>query len=539
MDSSAERVESIDDILMEILIRLPEKSIFRFMSVSKRWTNIITNPFFLKTLSRRRCRGGGRLLALIERNFFPVPWFKPLPRWPPPMNILPVIDDDHRTSICKYVPKLLGYFINSSNGLILCGRHPYQYHVLNPVSRKWVTLPPPSPVALDGYERKSVGLMCEENTSELVADYTVVIAAAHADDNTMRIESYSSKTGKWVVKKLAADSLGLLKLCQPPEVANGIFHWKSALHFGVIGVYDPRLDENHVQLLELPKDVVMNENFVSRTITRSPVDDALWYGFITRDNLQFFRLNGYSRSSGYSSTTTIPGTEWVLMHSVSIDWLRKEAGVPPGVQVERKDPRKTKKISLASFIPWNPLVAVLRQGPRVFLYNLETKSIQWLKFHGGLQYYGCDREPVCPYIEPYSEDASPRQSDSPKVPTSGESFGSGPQSSSSKGENDSHIVVDSEIRWEDLQLREEIGQGNYMHVRKLGFTIKGFTIAPFRLIWSSVSWSLEWIGWGFLHGEKDRNMPLKYSTETKMGCQERRGGRMGSWSDLVWIIHGR
>ncbi|KAK6156289.1 hypothetical protein DH2020_010537 [Rehmannia glutinosa] len=343
MDSSAERVESIDDILMEILIRLPEKSIFRFMSVSKRWTNIITNPFFLKTLSRRRCRGGGRLLALIERNFFPVPWFKPLPRWPPPMNILPVIDDDHRTSICKYVPKLLGYFINSSNGLILCGRHPYQYHVLNPVSRKWVMLPPPSPVALDGYERKSVGLMCEENTSELVADYTVVIAAAHADDNTMRIESYSSKTGKWVVKKLAADSLGLLKLCQPPEVANGIFHWKSALHFGVIGVYDPRLDENHVQLLELPKDVVMNENFVSRTITRSPVDDALWYGFITRDNLQFFRLNGYNRSSGYSSTTTIPGTEWVLMHSVSIDWLRKEAGVPPGVQVERKDPRKTKK----------------------------------------------------------------------------------------------------------------------------------------------------------------------------------------------------
>lgn len=37
-------------------------------------------------------------------------------------------------------------------------------------------------------------------------------------------------------------------------------------------------------------------------------------------------------------------------------------------------------------------------------------------------------------------------------------------------------------------------------------------------------------------------MPLKDSTETKMGCQERqerRGGRMGSWSDLVWIVHGR
>ncbi|GAU43250.1 hypothetical protein TSUD_133940 [Trifolium subterraneum] len=32
------------------------------------------------------------------------------------------------------------------------------------------------------------------------------------------------------------------------------------------------------------------------------------------------------------------------------------------------------------------------------------------------------------------------------------------------------------------------------------------------------------------HGDEDRNMPLKDSTETKMGCQKRRGGRMGSWN---------
>ncbi|KAK6137790.1 hypothetical protein DH2020_028462 [Rehmannia glutinosa] len=279
------------------------------------------------------------------------------------MNILPVIDDDHRTSICKYVPKLLGYFINSSNGLILCGRHPYhQYHVLNPVSRKWVTLPPPPPVALDGYERKSIGLMCQENTSELVADYTVVRAAAHSNDNTMRIESYSSKTGK-----------------------------SETLHFGFIRVYDPKHDENHVQLLEPPKDVVLNENFVSRTITRSPTENALWYGFITRDKLQFFILNGYNGSSGYSPTTTIPGTEWVLMHSVSIDSLRKEAGLPLGVKGECYNSRqKNTTIFLESLIQWNPLVAVLRQGPRVFLYNLETKSIQWLQLHGRPRNYGCD-----------------------------------------------------------------------------------------------------------------------------------------------------
>ncbi|KAL0324339.1 UNVERIFIED_CONTAM: Serine/threonine-protein kinase CTR1, partial [Sesamum calycinum] len=60
-----------------------------------------------------------------------------------------------------------------------------------------------------------------------------------------------------------------------------------------------------------------------------------------------------------------------------------------------------------------------------------------------------------------SEDASPRQSDPHKIPSSGESFGSGHGSSSSRGENDSHMVVDIEIRWEDLQLREEVGQGSF------------------------------------------------------------------------------
>ncbi|KAL0312649.1 UNVERIFIED_CONTAM: putative serine/threonine-protein kinase SIS8 [Sesamum radiatum] len=58
-----------------------------------------------------------------------------------------------------------------------------------------------------------------------------------------------------------------------------------------------------------------------------------------------------------------------------------------------------------------------------------------------------------------SEDVSPGQSDPHKIPSSGESFGSGHGSSSSRGENDSQLVVDIEIRWEDLQLREEVGQG--------------------------------------------------------------------------------
>ncbi|KAL8543759.1 hypothetical protein ACS0TY_004356 [Phlomoides rotata] len=57
-----------------------------------------------------------------------------------------------------------------------------------------------------------------------------------------------------------------------------------------------------------------------------------------------------------------------------------------------------------------------------------------------------------------SEDASPRQSGYHKIQSSEDCFG-GLGSLSSKGDYDS--LMNSEIRWDDLQLREEIGQGSF------------------------------------------------------------------------------
>ncbi|KAJ8449300.1 hypothetical protein Cgig2_002432 [Carnegiea gigantea] len=59
------------------------------------------------------------------------------------------------------------------------------------------------------------------------------------------------------------------------------------------------------------------------------------------------------------------------------------------------------------------------------------------------------------------EDAAERQGGARNHAGSGESHGSSPGSSSSKGEYDLNSMVDPDIRWEDLQLAEEIGQGSY------------------------------------------------------------------------------
>lgn len=56
-----------------------------------------------------------------------------------------------------------------------------------------------------------------------------------------------------------------------------------------------------------------------------------------------------------------------------------------------------------------------------------------------------------------------KQQEGLQLPSSRESVGSH-ESSSSKGDNEPNSVLECEIHWEDLQLREEIGQGSYAAV---------------------------------------------------------------------------
>lgn len=71
-----------------------------------------------------------------------------------------------------------------------------------------------------------------------------------------------------------------------------------------------------------------------------------------------------------------------------------------------------------------------------------------------------ERKHMNMHVNPLCNNESPDgHSDSEKNPGSAGSSGSGTGGSSSKGENDLHLLVDSTIQWEDLQLKEEIGQG--------------------------------------------------------------------------------
>lgn len=59
------------------------------------------------------------------------------------------------------------------------------------------------------------------------------------------------------------------------------------------------------------------------------------------------------------------------------------------------------------------------------------------------------------------DDVSPKQSSSPKFLSSEGSDGITHESTSSRDDSESHMVVDCEILWEDIQFLEEIGQGYF------------------------------------------------------------------------------
>ncbi|KAM7463798.1 hypothetical protein LguiA_031919 [Lonicera macranthoides] len=282
-------VENSNDILTEILILLPPKSIFRCKLVSRRWNNLIMDPCFIKRYDceRRRRKGSsvGTLLGFVQCNMMRLAsgkyMFQP---WVSRHSFLSVGDEGHSGRF----PVELGYFISASNGLFLCGCIPTTYHVGNPMTKRWVSLPSPRQLFPD--RAISVGLACDEGSNS----YQVVVAGTAHDayyDN-MPIETYSSITKEWRESILIAPYPFGITPHKPPTVFGGVFHWFTEQ--GDLAVYDSssleeerggaREKKNFVQLIELP------DGGGSKVVWRTDNGQTLWFG---ASNLVSLRMSGH------------------------------------------------------------------------------------------------------------------------------------------------------------------------------------------------------------------------------------------------------
>ncbi|KAL5569809.1 hypothetical protein UlMin_026384 [Ulmus minor] len=213
---SSEIVANNDDLLKEILTKLPLKSLMRFTSVSKHWLSLISGPYFNSRRSPFPRSVSGLFLPFIgsrlEYEF--VDLNQSSNPTNPPFRSLNFTND----------PSGMGIeIVRSCNGLLLCSAT--ENYVYNPTTMKYTVLPP-----LPLRSRFVCGLSLAFDPSKC-PHYKVLcvlvfdpIDEYHEDH--CQIEIYSSKTRTW---RLSGDSFyaDITARFDDGVFWNGSVHWIS------------------------------------------------------------------------------------------------------------------------------------------------------------------------------------------------------------------------------------------------------------------------------------------------------------------------
>ncbi|GAB4836116.1 hypothetical protein Ancab_001033 [Ancistrocladus abbreviatus] len=199
--SSFEAIAGNEDLLTEILYRLPAKCLLRLKSVSKQWLNLISSPGFSLLHSRRHPNPPCSALffnhslsastSSLSSNFD----FIPLQHHPA-INSPPFLSRFTSSSIS---------ILQSSNGLLLCksvSQSKLTYYVCNPTINQISQLPfPIAGTKLGSQSISIVGLNLAFDPSRS-SDYKVICvwkdnSCGYIDEIYHGIDVYSPVIGEW------------------------------------------------------------------------------------------------------------------------------------------------------------------------------------------------------------------------------------------------------------------------------------------------------------------------------------------------------
>ncbi|KAL5555058.1 hypothetical protein UlMin_037294 [Ulmus minor] len=249
--NSSEIVASNNDLLIEILLKLPPKSFIKFTSVSKHWLSLASDPNFC----RRRFPFPGSITGLFRISYsvpsrYPEYNFVDLNQTSnnPPFRSLTFFDHPSEIQI-----------VQSCNGLLLCASFEHRktdYYVYNPTTNKYKLVPqvklPSSHVfgfslAFDPSKSPHYKAVCVWNRYHIVGDY-------------YQIGVYSSEIGKWRLcgdRFYAHHSTGPALLCIENEngFESGVF-WNGAIHWTSLSTWSLlyfNVDEEKLSQISLPR----------------------------------------------------------------------------------------------------------------------------------------------------------------------------------------------------------------------------------------------------------------------------------------------
>ncbi|XP_059450214.1 F-box/kelch-repeat protein At3g23880-like isoform X2 [Corylus avellana] len=227
-----------DEVVLEILIRLPVKSLVRFRCVCKDWLSLISSNAFIAAHTNRslsRSDGNNKILfrygQLVGTGLTPPRCFEQLSlrsddgSFGYNGNFIQLNCPLERAVFPNNFPNMLG----SWNGLIcLKYYHPsygYCYTLWNPSIHKAVSLPEPNLVSSksDGILKHSHGFGYDPSTNDVK-----LVRLAYHEPHIMKVpplvEIYTLNTGCWRAVTSPAPSYIINERCLSVFV-NGASHW--------------------------------------------------------------------------------------------------------------------------------------------------------------------------------------------------------------------------------------------------------------------------------------------------------------------------
>jgi F-box interacting protein len=214
--SSATRnpaAELTDDLIVEILSRLPAKSVRRCRRVCRRWRRLISDPHHRKKLPQTLA---GFFHLSVNESRFPVEARHfvnvsgiggRLPHVCPSFSFLPRFE---RISM-----------VDSCGGLLLCqcfeSSDAFRYVVFNPCTEEWIVLPE------SGFHPKDRGFCARLGFDPDVSSQFHVFEFVPCDDVT-GVKIYSSETREWNYRESEwCTDTGISDICRS-AFCNGMLH---------------------------------------------------------------------------------------------------------------------------------------------------------------------------------------------------------------------------------------------------------------------------------------------------------------------------
>ncbi|KAJ0797203.1 putative F-box associated interaction domain, F-box-like domain superfamily [Helianthus annuus] len=362
-----------DELLIETLIRLPLKPLNLCKSISTRFRSLISTSYFINSYINHHHFNNSFALYyqskptfhnIIHPSLMTIDIAFESPVFDSPgfsLSFLSNSDQQNQETL---------QYLASNNGLVLCCaalHRPIVYFVCNPLTKRFVTLPPPPSNVKTVY----IGFVCDPRClcdDEITTSFKVVrVEVVRCEfprqlSATLKLEIFCSVSGRWTEEYFMSSSGSDHELfhawnyrCPSAVVCNGLLHWDTLSNFGVF-TYDTSNGE--CRTIELPQEV------------RKPV----WtFKHCLGEYSGRLRYANFSWDDSNYRVWELKdgGGEWLLLHKVHLDEMKST------VESINKE-----CMALLSPHPLNPDVVFFwcRSSCRIVEYDMGNKVLQLPRF---------------------------------------------------------------------------------------------------------------------------------------------------------------